>query len=191
MSKRRSGRSNKQQGFNINKQLRSERCSGLFRERTSADKYAQIVNGCCTFISDAQVLRVLILWQSDIDTQSAEVCLADAHCRSVYTLGMKEDDLGLIGLDSYTCRCPNVFMVLARWMTSRQPPNLRFTFPWTSIRIEVSYKAFNEVLLNRMCQNLATDEFDTHSYNSANQLNTICASMMKSFGDFQGGNFIY
>ena len=131
-----SGQENKIRPKKLRPALRVEpaRC------RKSADDYAASILRSEAFVTDEHVLQALALWKFNKDKRRTNVFPAGPSFVFSDTFGLTRAK-NKIRIATSTGRFPNVFALLARWLTIRQPvSSLGRAFAWTSINVNFGYR---------------------------------------------------
>ena len=132
-----SDRTNKTRTKKLRPALRVEpsRC------RKSADEYAASILRNEMFVTDEHVLQSLALWKFNKNKRRTNVFPDGASFVFSDTFGLTQSK-NKIRIATSTTRFPNVFALLAKWLSIRQPvSSLGRAFAWTSINVNFGYRA--------------------------------------------------
>ena len=134
-----SDRANKTRTKKLRPALRVEpvRC------RKSADEYAASVLSSESFVTDEHVVQALAHWKFNKNKRRTIVFPAGASFVFSDTFGLTRAK-NKIRIATSTARFPNVFALLAKWLSIRQPvSSLGRAFAWTNISVNFGYRAPN------------------------------------------------
>ena len=145
MGKRSSVKSTDRESTDRTKKLRPALRIEPARCRKSADEYASSVLRSGMFVTDDHVSQALALWKFNRNKRRTDVFPDGASFVFSDTFGLTRAK-NKVRIATSTERFPNVFALLARWLSTRQPiSSLGRAFAWTSISVNFGHHAAHSI----------------------------------------------